>query len=280
MLKAATDYLAGKGIPDSTIVAETLMSCLFKCRRLQLPLLSHKPMPDRLLEAMRRGVKRIAAGEPVQYVIGEWDFMGRTFKVDRRALIPRPETEVLVETALCCHPLWAKETPLVADVGTGSGCIVITLALERLHGLFLGLDVSEEAVSLARENAEKWKVNDKIFFSAKELADLVEPESLDAVIVNPPYIPSSEIERLPVWIRDHEPRLALDGGPDGLCVIREIVQDAAIALKSCGWIFIEVGDGQAAKVVELLKVAGFESITITRDLGGKDRIVSAVLSYA
>ncbi len=277
VVAAAAGYLGKKGVPDAEVAAALLMSRLLKCRRLALNLYKDQLISTTHLEAMRRGVKRVANGEPVQYVLGEWDFMGRTFRVDRRALIPRPETEVLVENALRNEQLWRKSRPVIVDIGTGCGCIAVTLALECPHGLYLGLDVSEEALSLARENAEIWNVADRVAFSCEDIADLAEPGSVDAVVANLPYIPSGEIDRLPVWIRDHEPRVALDGGPDGLSVIRDVVQDAALALKKDGFIFLEVGDGQSRRVSELLCETGFRSVTVVPDLSGKPRIVSAKL---
>jgi len=278
VLQAAAAYLGKKGIPDPEVAAGLLMSRLLRCRRLEINLHREQLLPDKYLEAMRRGVKRVGDGEPVQYVLGEWDFMGRSFKVDRRALIPRPETEVLVDSVLRCESIWKQPRPVVADIGTGCGCIAITLALERPNGLYLGLDVSEDALSLARENAEKWNVSDRVAFSAEGVADLVDPECLDCVVANLPYIPSAEIASLPVWIRDHEPRIALDGGPDGMSVIRDVVQDAALALKPGGWLFLEVGDGQAGSVCGLLSGAGFEQVGSAPDLSGRPRIVSGRLA--
>jgi release factor glutamine methyltransferase len=213
----------------------------------------------------------------VQYVIGQTDFRDHTFKVDKRALIPRPETEVLVETVLQCAPLWALPAPVLVDVGTGTGCIAVSLGLARPQAWVVGIDVSPEALGLASENAKALGAGEHVTFVDGDLPAAIEPESVDAVVSNPPYIPSADCDRLPVHIRDHEPRLALDGGPDGLNVVRALVEDSAIVLKSGGRIFLEFGYGQGPAVRALLEQAGFAEVALVRDLSGKDRIASARL---
>jgi len=277
VLTAGADYLAGHGVEASRMACELLLARLLRCPRLELNLRHADRLGERYLAAMRRGIKRLAGGEPVQYVLGETDFLGHTFKTDARALIPRPETEVLTTAVLDCAALWAEPAPAVVDVGTGSGCIVISLALARPKGRFLGLDVSEDAVALARENAAAHGVGDRVRFAHAELSDVIDGATLDAIVSNPPYIPTAECERLPRHIRDHEPRLALDGGEDGLAVLGALIVDASMALKPGGFFFLEVGDGQAAAAGERLREAGFDAVSVAADLAGKERIVSARL---
>jgi release factor glutamine methyltransferase len=277
ILDATANYLSGKGVDESRLAAEHLLGRLLNCKRLEIHSRSNEVLTDKQLEAMRRGMKRLAAGEPVQYVLGQWDFMGHTFKVDRRALIPRPETEVLVETVLKCGSLWSRQKPVIVDVGTGSGCIAISLALAKPDALYLALDTSNEALELARENAVALGLAEKVAFTNGEMCDLVEPTSLDAIVANLPYIPTAEYERLPVHIRNHEPRVALDGGPNGRAVIELVVQDAAMALKPGGFLFLEIGEDQAAAVSALLESTGFDAIETLKDLAGRDRVVKGVL---
>jgi len=280
VLKAGTDYLAGKGVPEPRAACERLLGRLLQCPCLELPLRRDAVLDEKRLEAMRRGVRRVAAGEPVQYVLGRTEFFGHTFKTDRRALIPRPETEILVEEVLACAPLWetaGTRRPAVVDVGTGSGCVVISLALARPQALYVGLDPSAEAVALARENAAALGVADRVAFAVEELSDSIEPESLDAVAANLPYVATAEYENLPRHIRDHEPRSALDGGPDGLAVIREVVPDASCALRTGGRLFLEIAAGQKDSAASLLEGAGFRDVRARKDLAGVDRIVSGVL---
>jgi release factor glutamine methyltransferase len=277
VLKAGADYLAGKGVEHPRLVCELLLGRLLGCKRLELPLKARDVLPEPRLAAMRRGLKRVAAGEPVQYIVGRTEFMGHTFKVDPRALIPRPETECLVEAVLEFRDPWERGRPAVVDVGTGCGCIVISLARARPEGWYIGLDVSAGAVELARENSEALGVSENVAFAVSSLPDTVEPETIDIIVANAPYIPTADCETLPRHIRDHEPRAALDGGPDGLAVIQEIAEDAAIALKPGGALFLEIGERQADAVRQRLAAQGFADITVRPDLAGRDRIVSCVL---
>jgi len=276
VLTSGADFLQKKGVENARLAVELLAARLMSCKRLELPLSHDRVLEEKYLASLRRGVKRVAGGEPVQYVIGSTEFMGHEIKVDPRALVPRPETEVLVEAVLACEELW-QGRPAVADIGTGSGCIVISLALARPQGLYIGLDRSEEALSLAGENAVNLGVDGSIGFACSELADTVEPASLNAIVSNPPYIPSGAIDTLPANVRDHEPRLALDGGPDGMAVLGEVVLDASMALKPGGYIFLEIGEDQAEAVTALLANEGFGDITVSRDLAGRDRVVQARL---
>jgi release factor glutamine methyltransferase len=281
VLEAGAAYLAAKGIgQDPRHVTELLLARLLRCKRLELYLRYDAELGERHLEAMRRGLRRLAQGEPVQYVLGETEFMGHPFKVDRRALIPRPETEGLVVRVLAYAPLWSQERPAVVDVGTGSGCIALSLALARPAARYLALDTSADALALARENAAALGVGDKVIFAAAELPDVMDAETADAVVANLPYVATAEYEALPVHIRDFEPRAALDGGPDGLSAIEAVVQDAAIALRPGGALFLEIGAQQAARVAALLGDAGFESVTVEPDLAGRDRIVWGALPPA
>ena len=278
VLNAASDYLAGKGVDEPRLAAEYLAGRLLNCKRLELYAKHNQILSEKQLDAMRRGTKRVAGGEPVQYVIGQWDFMGHTFKVDRRALIPRPETELLVEQVLACEALWRGSKPAVAEIGAGSGCIVISLALARPGALYLALDVSDEALELASENAAGLGVAGGIAFAHDDLCDLIEPSSLDAIVANLPYVATADYEKLPAHIKDHEPRVALDGGPSGLSVIEGAVQDASMALKPGGRLFLEIGDTQAGAVSRLLKEAGFDAIAVVKDLRGHDRVIAAALA--
>lgn len=272
LLKAGAEFLARKGVDAPVLACELLAARLLRIPRLELNLHAAETIQDPLVDAMRRGIMRVGAGEPVQYVLGQWDFRGHTLKVDRRALIPRPETEQLVDAVLECAPVWENPHPAILDVGTGSGCIAISLAIERPAGRYVGFDISEEAISLARENASALGTTDRLVLVAGELADIIEPETMDAVVSNPPYIATPEYDRLPPHIRNHEPRQALDGGADGLQVIEPLATDATMVLKPGGYLFMEIGHDQARPVADLLAGIGFSDVQIRKDLSGKDRI--------
>lgn len=281
ILAASAQYLEQHEVADSRVAAELLMSRLLKCKRLEVSLQSARELEEPLLEAMRRGIKRVGAGEPVQYVLGQVEFLDHVFKVDPRALIPRPETEELVARVLETPGIWERDgvprKPVVADVGTGSGCIILSLALAHPQGFYVGLDTSGDALSLAQENATALGLSSSVAFLHGELPDGVDEATLDLVVSNPPYIRTADCERLPVHIRDHEPRVALDGGADGLAVVGAVIQDAAIALKPGGHLFLEIGFDQADAVRALLAEAGFEHVEIRKDLAGHDRIAHGTL---
>lgn len=278
ILKASCGFLEEQGIREARRPCDLLMARLLDCKPLELFFKFDLVPDDKLLAAMRRGVKRLAKGEPVQYILGEWDFMEHTFKVDRRALIPRPETELLVQRVLECEALWQREQPFVVDMGTGTGCIAISLALAKPRGRYLGIDVSRDALELAAENAARLQATDRVAFSDRELSDLIEPDSVSALAGNLPYVPTADYEQLPTHIRDFEPRRALDGGPDGLSAISAAVEEAAVALEDGGLIFLEIDHRQAEAVCAMLNNAGFRDVAVTRDLAERDRIVSGRLA--
>lgn len=278
VLKASADFLAGSDLDNPRLACEHLLARLLLCKRLDLYLRNDTVLDESRLAAMRRGVRRLAAGEPVQYILGRWEFLGHTFKTDPRALIPRPETEILTQHALDCEALWHMPQRCVADVGTGSGCVAISIALARPDVAVVALDTSEPALALARENADAANVSDRIAFLHGELCDVVEPESLAGIVSNPPYIPTDQVDALPRHIREHEPRHALDGGADGMDVIRTIVQDATAAIAAGGFLFMEIGAEQGQPVAALLEAAGFADVEVLPDLAGHDRTVRGRLT--
>lgn len=282
ILELGGKYLAGRGVPESEIAMELAMARLLRCGRgLLAPHLPEVP-PDRYVEAMRRAVARLAKGEPVQYVLGEWDFRSLTLKCDRRALIPRPETEELVTLVLRFLKPYAQSgrsaRPLVVDVGTGTGCIALSLAKEFPGPIYLGIDISEDAVALANENADRTGLAGSVRFAVGDgLDEFDEPQSVDVIVSNPPYIATSECAALDPRIRLHEPMNALDGGPQGLDFYERYVGDAMNLLKPGGAVFFEIGDRQGEAVRQLLFDGGFDSIAIGKDYAGHDRYASGIL---
>lgn len=275
IIQSSTRYLEEHAVDQPRLTAELLAGHALRCRRLELYLRFDHVLPEPVLSRMRNGLSRLGKGEPLQYVLGNADFMGIHLKTDSRALIPRPETEGLVERVLGQQLLWAQPTPIIADVCTGSGCIAIAVAMKQPGSRIMAIDRSPEAVALARENIQSVLASKEHFIEAVEgdLLEGVAPLSLDAVISNPPYIASGVCDGLPRHIRDYEPRMALDGGREGLDVIRRLVPQAFQALKAGGWIFMEIGFDQGAAVRPLL--ADFTEVRIETDLSGRDRYVIA-----
>jgi release factor glutamine methyltransferase len=275
VLNAATVYLAERDVYQPRLACEYLACRLLSCKRLELLVRLDSKLSPAHIAAMRRGVKRLANGEPPQYVTGQTEFIGRGIKTDARALIPRPETEALVERLLASESLWANESPVIADIGTGSGCIAIAICLARPNARCIAADISPDALSLAAENAASHGVLDRISFVGADLAEHFEPDSLDAVVANLPYVATADWEALPKHIRDHEPRAALDGGEDGLDVLREVVPDTWMLLKDSGLLYLEFGEKQTEPITALLMESGFVGVTIEKDLAGMDRIAIA-----
>ena len=271
-------FLAKQGVADARVAAELLAARLYKCGRLELYRCLDAVPEERIVDALRRGLQRVARGEPVQYVLGQWDFRKLTLKVDRRALIPRPETEQLVDLVLKSPQVRASAKPLIIDVGTGSGCIILSLAGEVQDGVFVGLDVSADALALARENAVLTGLEGRVLFAESDGCGEFDPASVDVLVSNPPYIPSKAVDGLEPHIRDHEPRLALDGGPDGLNVFRALLLDAVMVLKPGGGVFFEIGDEQGPAMRELLEGYGFADVAIVKDYSGRDRFATGVQS--
>jgi len=225
------------------------------------------------------GICRLEKHEPLQYVIGHAPFLNLTLTTDRRALIPRPETEELVMRVVSCWALWARREIFIADVGTGTGCIAIAIASRYPAARVIAIDSSEQALSLARENAARTNVTSHISFRCGDLLSGVAANSLDAVVSNPPYIAGDVLAGLEVSVREFEPVSALDGGADGLEILRRIIVQAFTALKDDGRLWLEIGDEQGAAVKELMKNAGFRDVEIVRDMYGQNRFAEGIKCF-
>lgn len=272
-------FLDSKGVPDARVAGELLAARLLNIGRGFLSSHLDKDVDERRLEAMRRAMKRLAAGEPVQYVIGEWDFRTLTLKCDRRALIPRPETEELVTRVLKFLETRKAARPFVVDVGTGSGAIILSIAKEyKGEGIFLGTDISADTIELATENAVATNLSERVKFAVADgLDDFDEPEIIDVIVSNPPYIESHVCATLDPRIRDFEPMTALDGGVSGIDFYDRYLSDALNILKPGGAVFFEIGENQGELVRKLLFDYGFDSILIEKDYEGHDRYASGIL---
>ncbi len=283
IISKSSGFLESKGVPDAAVAAELLAARLLKTGRGMLAAHLERDAGDRYLEAMRRGLARLVKGEPIQYVLGEWDFRRLTLKCDSRALIPRPETEELVTRVLSyltSHPSPPTPHPLIVDVGTGTGAIILSLAQEFAgQAAFLGTDISEDAIALAKENAERCALADKVRFAVADgLDDFDEPECVDVLVSNPPYIESAVCDTLDPRVRNFEPRLALDGGASGLDFYDRYLGDALNVLKPGGAVFFEIGENQGPALEKLMSDYGFADVKVEKDFAGHDRYASGVLA--
>lgn len=281
VIAKSSDFLRGKKVPDARVASELLAARLLHLGRGMLAGEMTKDVPEKYLEAMRRGMARLVKGEPIQYVLGEWDFRTLTLKCDRRALIPRPETEELVTRVLgyLNAETQRRRGGLIVDVGTGTGAIVLSLAKEfRGEAAFLGTDVSEDAIALAKENAVRCGLADRVKVAVADgLDDFDEPQCVDVIVSNPPYIETAVCETLDPRVKDFEPRLALDGGTSGLDFYERYLSDAVNLLKPGGAVFFEIGENQGEAVRQLMFDCGFNDIRIEKDYAGHDRYAMAVM---
>ncbi len=221
-------------------------------------------------------VKRRAEREPYQYIAGTQEFYGLDFAVTPDVLIPRPETEILVEAAI--KELKEVDAPKFCEIGVGSGCIAVSILANAQNAKAVGVDVSEKALAVARANAESNGVADRLDLRISNIFENVLEEDFDAVISNPPYVPTPDIEGLPSEVRLFEPHTALDGGIDGLDIVRNIVNDSSKYLKPYGLLFLEIGWNQSGKVKAMLSENVWQEINFLPDLQGISRIVAAKLA--
>jgi release factor glutamine methyltransferase len=265
VVKRSTEFLAGKGVPSPRVDAEHLVGKALGLTRLELYLHYDRPLTEAEVAEIRELVRRRGSREPLAYILGEWGFRRLTLKVDERGLIPRPETEVVVER--CLTLLAAVEAPTVLDVGTGTGVIALAIADELPGARVTAIDASADALALARENAERTGL--RVELRRHDLLEGLPGGPYDLVVSNPPYVEPQELTGLQPEVRDWEPREALVGHG----MTEAVARGAQAALEPGGWLVLEVGDGTAPAVSELLASLGFGAVAATRDLAGRDRVV-------
>ncbi|MDY6905040.1 MAG: peptide chain release factor N(5)-glutamine methyltransferase [Thermodesulfobacteriota bacterium] len=284
VLKWTAAFFDERHVEGAQLSAELLLAHTLGIKRLDLYLRYDQPLSPDELSAYRALIKRRARGEPVAYILGEKAFWTMTLTVAPDVLIPRPDTECLVETALAVLPDQSSDaSPFrVLEMGTGSGAVIIALAGEASHCRFFALDRSTRAVAVAAGNARKQGLSGNIDFVVSDWFAALLPDAggYDLIVVNPPYIPSAEISNLAIEIRDFEPRTALDGGQDGLRDIRHIISTAPRYLKPGGRLMIEIGWDQKAAVTRLAEAAGaYGPLSFARDLAGHDRVARLQVKY-
>ncbi|MEF2968212.1 peptide chain release factor N(5)-glutamine methyltransferase [Paenibacillus sp. M1] len=275
--KEASSFLAAHGIQEPESNAELLLRHVLGLSGAAYLAALRDPFPAERRAAWEEAISRKAAGEPAQYIIGEQEFYGLAFKVTPAVLIPRPETELLVEAIVReADRLWPGGAPYAADIGTGSGAIAAALAHLRPSWRVAASDISPEALDVARGNVRRLGLD--VAFKQGNLLEPFAGEPLDIVVSNPPYIPAADIAGLQPEVRDYEPRGALDGGPDGLTPYRAMMAQLPLLPRPPRLIGFELGLGQAGEVAELLRQAGWWRDIITiKDLAGIDRHVLGVI---
>ena len=282
LVKWATDDFRTRGIESPRLDAELIVAHALGITRTQVIIDMTRPLAEGELVMLRGLVKRRRAHEPMAYLRGEREFYGRPFKVDRRVLVPRPETELLVDTALA-RTRHVSMAMRALDLCTGSGCVAITLARQRTTSRVTATDLSADALALARENAHRLGAYNLALAEGDLFGALGAVHArpwggppFDVVTANPPYIPSGEIPTLMPDVRAFEPHMALDGGEDGLALVRRIVDETPAHLVRGGVLAMEIGAGQAPDVARLFEARGFVDVESHRDLARIERVVSGV----
>lgn len=272
LLQKSIDYLAKNDVIDSRLDAEYIFAHVLKVKRTILSMNLRKEISLAEKEEIKDLLyKRAKEKKPLQYLLGEWEFYGLPFKVDERVLIPRADTEILVEQ--CKFILNEIENPKVLDIGTGSGAISVTIAKEIPSATVLGADISGDALEVAVENRKINNVESNLKFIKSDVFSNIKDMDYDMIISNPPYIPQEEYEELMPEVKKHEPQRALTDNGDGYYFYKKISEEAPKYLKDGGYLAFEVGYNQAQEVSELMKKSGLQIIAIVKDYGGIERVV-------
>jgi len=271
-LKEASQILQNAGVPEARREAGSLLSFVIAKDRTFLISHAEDQLDEHSLDRFRQAIERRAAGEPLQYIIGVQDFFGRQFRVTPDVLIPRPETELLVEAAL---ELVGDASPFMCDVGTGSGCIALTLLCEIRQARAVAVDKSPAALEIARLNAGDLSVANRAVFLVSDCFEALDSREyqFDLIASNPPYVSAGVLPGLQREVRDHEPLVALSPGPDGLSMIRRLLHDAPSFLKQNGYMIMEIGFDQGERVQSLVDDSVWRLIDLRPDLQGIPRIV-------
>jgi release factor glutamine methyltransferase len=279
LLKVTTDFLQRRNIDSPRLSAEILLAHQLSLNRIQLYLDFERPLKEDEVGGYRSLIKRRVSREPIQYITGVQEFWSLEFNVGPGVLVPRPETEVLVEQVIDLYKgKKLSDQPRILDLGTGCGAIAISLGKEIPEAKIWASDVSQEAIDVAKQNAVKHGVDGRIDFL---LGDMFQPlrdgELLFQVIVsNPPYIPSGAVDSLAPEVKDHEPRFALDGGKDGMAFVTKIVFEGADHLAPEGWILVEMDPDQTPKAADLMEKTGrYRTPTRIKDYSHRYRVVMA-----
>ena len=264
-------FFASRGIESARLDAEVLLAHVLDLKRIMLYARYDQPLTTEERDRYRALVRRRAQHEPVAYLVGEREFWSLSLEVRPGVLIPRPDSEALVQVALT---ILAKDQPArVADVGTGSGAIALAIARERPRVEVIATDVADVALEVAARNAERLGLSDRVRVIRSDLLSGLEPdvEPFDLVIANLPYVPSAEVATLMPDVRDHEPREALDGGPEGLALVRRLIADAPARLAPGGALLLEAGSPEIPRVAAELRAGGYVDVATYDDLGGRPR---------
>lgn len=275
LLAWTADHFAKKGLDSPRLDAELLLAHVLGCKRIDLIVRYDEQPNDTQRATFRELLQKRLDRCPTAYLVGTREFYLLPFEVNSAVLIPRPDTETLVDVAL--EFLKKRPAPAVLDLGTGSGCVAVCLAHMAKGATVTAVDVSPDAVAVATRNAKRNGVAERVQFKVGNLFAPVEPgTTFDVIVSNPPYIPPSEIETLMPEVKDHEPRIALDGGTDGLSFYRRLTAECRGWLKPGGMLAVEIGHTQDGAVRELFESCGLQNVKLVKDRAGRPRVVAGL----
>jgi release factor glutamine methyltransferase len=271
VLQWTATYFGEKGLDSPRLDAEVLLAHCLRVDRLHLYLNFERPLTPEEKAEYRNLVRRRAAREPVALIVGQKEFWSLSFRTAPGVLIPRPETEILVQAVL--EEIREKESPLILEIGVGTGAVAVALLKEIPRARAVGTDLNLAAIATAAANAKAARVDTLSLVAGSLFAPFRPGPQFDIICSNPPYIPTAVIATLAPEVRDFEPATALDGGPEGLDVLKDIIAQAREFLVHGGALCLEIGDGQDHAVVDLMQCAGFVDVGVVPDLAGKPRVV-------
>jgi release factor glutamine methyltransferase len=279
LLQVTSGYLDGKGVESAKLNAERLLADVLGLTRIELFMQHDRPVLGDELDRYRELVRRRAAGEPLQTILGETEFYSRTFKVEPGVFIPRPETERLVEIAASLLAPGDRSIlePRAVEIGCGTGIIAVSLALEVPRLAVWATDVNPQAAALARHNAHRHGVDQRVTVLGGSRFDPLPARlkgGVDLLVSNPPYIRTADIEGLDIEVRGHDPHTALDGGPDGLVFYKALAAGLGAWVRPGGAVAFEIGDDQGEDVSRILAASGIAEVTVHQDYAGRDRVVT------
>ena len=268
-IQSATEILRNYNIPSSRLDAEIIISNILGLKRENLITNGQMIINNQIIKEYDSAIYRRLKREPVAYIVGKKEFWSQDFIVNSSTLVPRPETEILIYEIV---KIFKDKKINVLDIGTGSGCIILSILKELKFSKGIGIDISSKAIKIAKQNSKKMKLSNRVSFKVRNL-DAISGNKFDLIVSNPPYIPIKDLKNLSKDIKNYEPIIALNGGVDGLDLIKKVIYKSILVLKKNGLLAIEIGNGQYRKVSNLLKLKGFKELSKKYDYNDNVRCI-------
>ena len=271
LLSSGSKILRNSKIQTHLLDSEIILSSLLKKKKEQIIINSEEKVSSNTIKDFKKLIIRRATKEPIAYILKEKEFWSKSFFVNRNTLIPRPETELLCDIII---KTIKNKAPFILDIGTGTGCILLSILSEIKQAKGIGIDISKKAIEVAKKNSSRFRLSKRTNFLTRSLEDIYNYK-FDLVVANPPYIKTSDIKNLSDDVRKFEPKIALDGGKDGLDVIKKVIYKSKTILKRLGLLALEIGNGQHYKVSKILKEQGFREELLVKDYRNNIRCIIA-----